>query len=208
MSLENAHEPGAVAAVHHVEVELDERGHGRLREWIARGDVHLVDLRRQTVDDHRQQRLVAEHDGRAASVGVALLFAEPGGDVARLDVLGGCGDVADALRPLEVPVDVVGLHVERVGEVRQVLTDVLPGLIVAHVAVPRLVIAHIVVPGLVIVHVVVVEVPVEGGLALGLEGVEEPLLHLLQQVEADEEVAVSGERRRSFRRRRLAGGRC
>ena len=177
-----------MAAVHHVEVELDERGHGRLREWIARGDVHLVDLRRQTVDDHRQQRLVAEHDGRAAPVGVALLFAEPGGDVARLDVLGGCGDVADALRPLEVPVDVVGLHVERVGEVRQVLTDVLPGLIV--------------------VHVVVVEVPVEGGLALGLEGVEEPLLHLLQQVEADEEVAVSGERRRSFRRRRLAGDRC
>ena len=49
-----------------------------------------------------------------------------------------------------------------------------------------------IVTGLVAFHVIVVEVPVEAGFASFLQFGEELLLHLLQQVEADEEIVVVG----------------
>ena len=66
----------------------DERGDWRLEQGIAGGDIDLVDLIGQTVDNGLQQSFVAEHDGGAPSVGNAL-GCEPLADVSRLDVLGG-----------------------------------------------------------------------------------------------------------------------
>ena len=174
VALENADKARHTPLHVQVEPELDERGHGSLRQRVARSDVDLVDLRRQTVDDHGQQRLVAQHNGRPPSVAVALLFAQPVAGVACLDVLGGRGDVAHGLVPPEVPVDFVALRVQLVGECLQVAPDVLAGLVVC--------------------HVVMVEIPVEMRLALLLQGGEQLLLHLLQQVEAHKEIVVIGKR--------------
>ena len=71
MALESAKEAGRTALQLHVEPELDERGDGRLREGIARGDIHFVYLIGQAVDDGGQEVLVAEHDGCAATSGDA-----------------------------------------------------------------------------------------------------------------------------------------
>ena len=73
---------------------------------------------------------------------------------------------------MELAVDVGIGAVELVGEVFQVLGDVAACLVA--------------------LHVIMVEVPIETGLVLVLQVGEELLLHLLQQVETDEEVAVVG----------------
>ena len=74
----------------------------------------------------------------------------------------------------EVAIDGFRRGVEFVGEVFEITTDVLAGLVM--------------------LHVIVVEVPVEMRLALLLQVGEQLLLDLLQQVEADEEVVVVRER--------------
>ena len=81
----------------HINEGVDERGNRRLAEWIARGDVDLVDALGQAMDDGLQQSLVAKHDGGAAP-GLDALGGEPLADVSGLDILGGCRDVVDMLR--------------------------------------------------------------------------------------------------------------
>ena len=181
MAQKGAHQSWTAPAQQHVEVELDKRGDGRLRQGIARGDVDLLNLVGQTMDDGGQQAFVAEHDGCAPSVLVALLVAQPRADIAGLNVLGGCRDAADVLRLAEVAVDGVGSGVQLVGEVLQVLGNVASGFMLLHTTTVG------------VRHVVVVEVPVEIGLAGILEVREELLLYLLQQVETHKEVAVVGE---------------
>ena len=128
----------------------DERGHGSLREGIARGDIYLVHLVGNAMDDGLKQPLVAHHDSRAASVSHPTALAEPGSHVARLNVLGGGADIADVLVGIgQVVVDVVVVHVELVGEGFEVLGDVVASL------------GHIGSAG-----VISVKVPVESGLAL------------------------------------------
>ena len=186
MALEGAKEAGRTTLQLQVEPELDERGDGRLRERIARGDIHLGDLVGQAVDDGGQEVLVAEHDGRAATggnagegarrvtVGSGGGIVEPGADEAGLDILGGCGDNADVVLVAEVAIDGFRRGVEFVREVLEITADVLSGLVM--------------------LHVIVVEVPVEMRLALLLQVGEQLLFDLLQQIEAYEEVVVVRER--------------
>ena len=74
----------------------------------------------------------------------------------------------------EVLVNLIIMDIKLIGKCLQVSADVLAGLVAC--------------------HIVMVEIPIEMGLALLLEHGEELLLHLLDQVEADEEVMVVGER--------------
>ena len=120
------------------------------------------------MDDDGKQGFVAEHDGGTAAVLAASVLAQPGADIACLDILSGCCDIADLLGQTEITVDFIGISVELVGEELQVAADVLASLVM--------------------LHIIMVEVPVEVGLAFMLQGSEEALLDFLQQVEADEEV--------------------
>ena len=118
--------------------------------------------------------LVAEHDSRAPALFHAIVLAQPGGDEACLDVLGGCADIGDALGVgTQVTVDVVVGDVELVGELAEVLADVVARLVA--------------------LHVVVVEVPIELGLALAHETGAKGLLGFLHHVETHEEIDIVGE---------------
>ena len=79
-----------------VHLEIDELcyecGCCRLVERIACGDVHLLHLVWQTVDDGLQQVLITEHDGGATACSDALR-CEPLGYVAGLYVLCGGRDI-------------------------------------------------------------------------------------------------------------------
>ena len=75
----------------------DERGHRRLQQGIAGGDVDFFDALGQTVDHGLQQAFVAEHDGGATTSSQAL-GREPLGDVSGLDVFGGGRDEGDVGR--------------------------------------------------------------------------------------------------------------
>ena len=113
----------------------DERGDGGLQEGIARGDVDLVDIFGQTVDDSLQEPFVTEHDGRATTSSDAL-GREPLGDIAGLDVFRGSRDIGD------------------------LFWGYLVGILI------------------------------KDGFARLFEATEEHLLHLLQQVEADEDIGI------------------
>ena len=126
------------------------------------------------MDDRLEESLVAEHHRCLPSVPDALSFAEPGADIAGLYVLRRGRDIGDSLLAGEAVVDVTILAVQFVGEVAEILRDVVARLVLA--------------------DVIVVEVPVEVGLALLPEPTEEHLLHLLQQIKADEDVVVVFER--------------
>ena len=128
--------------------------------------LHLVG---QTVDDCAEQGLVAEHDGCAPPVGNTVAFAQPFAGITCLDIFRRGRDKGDLFRSLETVEDFVVLSVKLVGEVAQILGDIVPSLLL---------------------HVVMVVVPVEGGLALATKMGEETLLHLLQKVEANKEIAV------------------
>ena len=119
---------------------LDERGDRSLLQRIAGGDIGMLDLGRQTMDDGAEQGLVAEDDGGAAAVGNAVALTQPLCGVACLDILCRGGYEGNLLG----------------GDV----------LIVA----------------------------IDGGFALPLQVGDEPLLHLLHEIEADEEVVVVLER--------------
>ena len=69
----------------------DERGHRRLQQGIAGGDIDFLDTLGQTVDHGLQQTFVAEYDGGATTSRQAL-GREPLGDIAGLDILGGGRD--------------------------------------------------------------------------------------------------------------------
>ena len=148
----------------------DERGGGGLREGIARGDVDLLDLVGQTVDERRQQLLVAHDDGCLPPVGYAATFPEPVGRIAGLYVFRGGLDDGEGLGTGHAAVEPVVVGAELVGEVGQVAGDEAPCLVVGHIA--------------------VVVVPIEVGPTLAAKGCEQPLLGGLQQVEPDEEVVV------------------
>ena len=113
----------------------DERGDGGLQEGIACGDVDLVDIFGQTVDDSLQEPFVTEHDGRATTSSDAL-GREPLGDIAGLDVFRGSRDIGDLF----------GGHL--------------------------------------------VGILIEDGFARLFQTTEEHLLHLLQQVEANEDIGI------------------
>ena len=72
----------------------DERGDGGLQEGIACGDVDLVNIFGQTVDDSLQEPFVTEHDSRATTSSDAL-GREPLGDIAGLNVFRGSRDIGD-----------------------------------------------------------------------------------------------------------------
>ena len=151
---------------------MDEGGDRCLGKWVTRGDVHLLDLVGQAVNDSGQQAFVAQHNGCTAPVLVTFGIAKPATDVASLDVFGGGGNITDFLLALELSVDLLVVAVQLVGEVFQVLGNVASGLVV--------------------LHVILVEIPIKQGLAFFLQGGEELLLDFLQQVEAYEEVTVVG----------------
>ena len=56
------------------EQRVEQRGERRELQRIARGDIHLVGLFGQAVDDGGQQFLVAEHDGRLLAIVNPLVF--------------------------------------------------------------------------------------------------------------------------------------
>ena len=152
---------------------MDEGGNRRLGKWVTRGDVHLLDLVGQAVDDSGQQAFVAQHNGCTAPVLVTFGIAKPATDVASLDVFGGGSNIADFLLALELTVDLLVVAVQLVGEVFKILGNVASSLVA--------------------LHVILVEIPIKQGLAFFLQGGEELLLDLLQEVEAYEEVTVVGE---------------
>ena len=152
---------------------MDEGGDRCLGKWVTRGDVHLLDLVGQAVNDSGQQAFVAQHNGCTAPVLVTFGIAKPAADVASLDMFGGGSNIADFLLALELSVDLLVVAVQLVGEVFQVLGNVASCLVA--------------------LHVILVEIPIKQGLAFFLQGGEELLLDFLQEVEAYEEVTVVGE---------------
>ena len=91
----------------------------------------------------------------------------------RLDGVGLGTDEADLLRLTEVVVDALVLAGQGIAELLQVLRHEAAGLVAGA-----------------LMHVVFVEIPVEQCLALVLDEFEEPSLHLLQHVEADEDIGL------------------
>ena len=150
----------------------DERGHECVGERIAGGDVHTLHLVGQTMDDGRQQMLVAKDDGRLASVGNAVALLQPVAHIACLNVLGRSADEGELLAGIgEIAEDVGIAFVELVGKHLPELAEIVSGFV----------------RGL---HIVGVEVPIETGLALLLELAAERGFHLLHHVEAHEEIEV------------------
>ena len=116
--------------------------------------------------------LVAHDDGRLSSVADAAALLQPAVSIACLHIVGGGADKGDVLLAAEIVVDVGIAAVELVGESFQHLADKGACLVLG------------------IVDIIVVEIPVEVCLALLLQTAEELLLHLLEQVEAHEDVVV------------------
>lgn len=152
---------------------IDERGKGRLREWIARRDIDLFDLFGQCVDDALQQVLVAEHNGRVATVGDAVfpLFEQPLTDESSLCGVGFCRDIGDVFRLSEMVVDFLVFVVEFVRKFVEILTNEMATFVV-------------------VFHIIIVEIPVETGATLSLEAFEEFLFDFLQHIEAHENVGI------------------
>ena len=69
------------------------------------------------MDDGLEQSLVAEHHSRTTSVADTLVFAQPGADIAGLDVLGRCGDKGYLFLTVETVVNLCVVGVEFIGEV-------------------------------------------------------------------------------------------
>ena len=91
-------------------------------------------------------------------------------DVSGLDVLGGCGDEFHRFGFLQMAVDVVAAVVQFIGEVLQILRDVVSGLAA--------------------LHIIMVEIPVEMCLSLLLQSLEELLFSLLHHVESHKQVVL------------------
>ena len=131
------------------------------------------------MDDNLQKCFVAEHDGSSSSflatggccsVSVMDFFAQPIGDIACLNVFSRCSDIADMLVLAEIIIDFIGLDIQFVGEILQVLTDILSCLM--------------------FLHVIMVEVPIEAGFPFLHQVAEQLLLHLLKQIEAYKQIVT------------------
>ena len=71
----------------HVDKRVDERRYRGLTKRITCGDIDLVNILGQTVDNCLQQALVAKHNGCFATI-VNAIGTQPLADIACLDILG------------------------------------------------------------------------------------------------------------------------
>ena len=180
--------------VHQLLYQTEEWG---LLEWVTEGDVHLIYLLWQGVDDGRQQTFVSEYDGGLSACLVSaypltvfllmLLLHEPVIDIASLHILSWCTDEGDALFTVHIVVDGIVLRMvtQLVAIYAKILTYVVSCLIldVAIFSVERANVSMI-------VHIILVVIPVEMAICLAFELGIQLLLYLLHHIETDEEVGL------------------
>ena len=103
--------------------QLHKRGRRRLCKREPRGDVYIFHAFRNGVDNILKQGFVGQDDSGFASIGNAIVFAEPLVDVLRLDIFCGCADKCNRFRLFECIVNGLVVAIERIGKVFQVLAD-------------------------------------------------------------------------------------
>ena len=113
----------AVAHGAQTDEQLHKCGRRRLRKRESSGDVYIFHAFRNGVDNILEQGFVGQDDSGFASIGNAIVFAEPLVDVLRLDVFCGCADKCNRFRLFECVVNGLVVTIELIGKVFQVLAD-------------------------------------------------------------------------------------
>ena len=154
----------------HADQQIHQRGNRCLGKWVTCGDVDLLNLCWNAMDGCLKQVFITKNDGCMPVIGNAVLLPQPGTDISCLDILCRGRDIGYGLLSGEVVVDVVIVIVQLVGEVVEILGNV--------------------VTCLELFEVIVVVVPIETGFTLLLHPTEERLLNLLEHVEANKEIGI------------------
>ena len=113
----------AVAHGAQADEQLHKCGRRCLRKWEPRGDVYIFHAFRNGVDNILEQGFVGQDDSGFASIGNAIVFAEPLVDVLRLDIFCSRTDKCNRFWLIECVVNGLVVAIERIGKVFQVLAD-------------------------------------------------------------------------------------
>ena len=161
-----------------VDEQFDKRCDRRILQWIARGDIHMLNLGRKTMDDGWQQTLVGHDDGCASPVLDTLLVFQPCTDKSGLNVFRHGTQISDVFGLIEIMIYILFRSIEFVGELLQVLPDIGSGLMVYTVM---------------FTHVIIIEVPIEVCLSQRFKSFTELLFHGLHHIETYENIVVVSE---------------